>query len=58
MLKKFGAVSEQTVREMATGALKASRAQVSVAVSGVAGPDGGTRDRSRPARIVGQLAIY
>jgi len=41
-LKRFGAVSEQTVREMAAGALKASHAQVAVAVSGVAGPDGGT----------------
>src|SRR5690348_9119628 len=41
-LKKWGAVSEQTVQEMATGALLASRAQLSVAVSGVAGPGGGT----------------
>jgi nicotinamide-nucleotide amidase len=51
-LKKFGAVSEQTVREMAAGALKASRAQVSVAVSGVAGPDGGT-----PKKPVGTVCI-
>lgn len=51
-LKKFGAVSEQTVREMAAGALKASRAQISVAVSGVAGPDGGT-----PKNPVGTVCI-
>ncbi|MEZ5560714.1 MAG: CinA family protein [Pseudomonadales bacterium] len=40
-LDTFGAVSEPTVREMAEGALRASDAQVSVAVTGVAGPDGG-----------------
>ena len=44
-LQKFGAVSEQTVREMATGALAASYAQVAVAVSGTAGPGGGTPDK-------------
>lgn len=37
-----GAVSEPIVREMAEGALQLSGADVSVAVSGVAGPDGGT----------------
>lgn len=44
-LDKFGAISEQTAREMAQGALKMSRAQVAVAVSGTAGPSGGTRDK-------------
>ena len=44
-LDRFGAVSEQTAREMATGALKNSHAQVAVAVSGTAGPSGGTRDK-------------
>jgi nicotinamide-nucleotide amidase len=44
-LKEFGAVSEQTVREMAAGALARSRAQVAVAVSGIAGPDGGSRQK-------------
>lgn len=44
-LMKQGAVSEATVREMATGALAHSRAQVAVAVSGIAGPSGGTADK-------------
>ena len=44
-LTEHGAVSEQAVMEMAQGALERSRAQISVAVSGVAGPDGGTREK-------------
>jgi nicotinamide-nucleotide amidase len=44
-LERHGAVSEQTVREMAAGALAASHAQVAVAVSGTAGPAGGTPDK-------------
>ncbi len=41
-LQRHGAVSEQVVREMAQGALARSRAQVSVAISGIAGPGGET----------------
>jgi nicotinamide-nucleotide amidase len=41
-LSRFGAVSRETAREMAAGALARSRAQVSIAVTGVAGPTGGT----------------
>src|SRR3977135_3568906 len=41
-LESFGAVSEQTVREMAEGALRISGANVALAVTGIAGPDGGT----------------
>ena len=44
-LERYGAVSEQVVREMALGALRRSHAQLTVAVSGVAGPGGGTPDK-------------
>jgi nicotinamide-nucleotide amidase len=44
-LGRHGAVAEEVVREMAAGALKYSHAQVAVAVSGVAGPSGGTPDK-------------
>jgi nicotinamide-nucleotide amidase len=44
-LESFGAVSEQTVREMAEGALRVSGATVALAVSGIAGPDGGAPDK-------------
>ncbi|BCX88219.1 nicotinamide-nucleotide amidase [Methylomarinovum tepidoasis] len=44
-LGRFGAVSEETVREMAAGALAYSCAGVAVAVSGIAGPSGGTPDK-------------
>jgi nicotinamide-nucleotide amidase len=40
-----GAVSEQTVREMVSGALANSHAQIAVAISGTAGPDGGTPEK-------------
>ena len=44
-LKEHGAVSEMTVREMVAGALQYSAAQAALAVSGIAGPDGGTLDK-------------
>ncbi|MDX1803811.1 MAG: nicotinamide-nucleotide amidohydrolase family protein [Alcanivorax sp.] len=44
-LAQHGAVSEATVLEMARGAIRHSAAHVSVAVSGIAGPDGGTPDK-------------
>src|SRR5438132_495650 len=44
-LQSLGAVSEQTVREMADGALRVSGVDLALAVSGIAGPDGGTPDK-------------
>lgn len=44
-LARFGAVSEATVREMVDGALRHSQAQVALAVSGIAGPGGGTAEK-------------
>jgi nicotinamide-nucleotide amidase len=44
-LVQYGAVSEAVVREMVVGALRHSRAHVALAVSGIAGPDGGTPDK-------------
>jgi nicotinamide-nucleotide amidase len=44
-LGQHGAVSEPAVCEMVRGALSASHAQVAVAVSGTAGPSGGTPDK-------------
>src|SRR5205807_403857 len=44
-LQSLGAVSEQTVREMAEGALRVSGVDLALAVSGIAGPDGGTPDK-------------
>lgn len=44
-LAQYGAVSEAVVREMVSGVLTHSAAQVAVSVSGIAGPDGGTPDK-------------
>ena len=44
-LEANGAVSEPVVREMADGALSLSGADIAVAVSGIAGPDGGTDEK-------------
>ena len=44
-LDRFGAVSEETAREMAEGALARSRAGITLAVTGIAGPDGGSEEK-------------
>ena len=45
LLREHGAVSEQTVRAMIAGALERSNADLAVAVSGIAGPAGGSDDK-------------
>jgi nicotinamide-nucleotide amidase len=52
VLADYGAVSEPVARLMAEGALEASRANLSIAVTGIAGPDGGT-----PMKPVGTVHI-
>lgn len=44
-LERYGAVSRQTAYEMAKGAAKAAGAEVSLSVTGIAGPDGGTKEK-------------
>jgi nicotinamide-nucleotide amidase len=41
-LARYGAVSEETAREMADGAIAHSHADVAIAITGIAGPDGGS----------------
>ena len=45
LIEEYGAVSEEVVLAMARGALRHSNGDVSVAVSGVAGPDGGSPEK-------------
>jgi nicotinamide-nucleotide amidase len=45
-MRDFGAVSEPVARSMALGALSHSAAQAAIAVTGIAGPDGATPDKS------------
>ena len=49
-LARHGAVSSETAVAMAEGALRASRAEVAVSVTGIAGPDGGTT--AKPVGLV------
>ena len=67
LIAEHGAVSEPVVRAMAQGALQHSHAQVAVAVTGVAGPGGGSLDKpvgsvwfgwATPAGVVTQLCHF
>ena len=51
-LKKHGAVSEETVKEMVQGTLELLKTDIAIAISGIAGPDGGT-----PEKPVGTIWI-
>ncbi|WP_105170860.1 CinA family protein [Pseudoalteromonas sp. T1lg24] len=45
ILEQFGAVSKETIEQMADGAINVTNADVAIAVSGIAGPGGGTKDK-------------
>ena len=51
-LEEFGAVSPETAAEMAVGALKNSKAMISLAITGIAGPTGGS-----PGKPVGTVSF-
>ncbi|MCM1460889.1 MAG: CinA family protein [Bacteroides sp.] len=44
-LNQYGAVSAETAREMAEGAARAASSECAIAVTGIAGPDGGTKEK-------------
>ncbi|MFY9835812.1 MAG: nicotinamide-nucleotide amidohydrolase family protein [Xanthobacteraceae bacterium] len=67
-LNRHGAVSAQTAAAMAKGALKNSQADIAVAITGIAGPDGGSKEKpvglvhfagaARGGRVVERRRLY
>jgi nicotinamide-nucleotide amidase len=66
-LEKYGAVHENTAKEMAAGALRISGATYGISTSGIAGPDGGTPDKpvgtvciglATPQKVVGHRFTF
>ena len=55
-LEKYTAVSKETAAEMAAGAARVSGADVAVSVTGIAGPDGGTKEQ--PVGLVYICLLY
>ncbi|MBI2786883.1 MAG: CinA family protein [Legionella longbeachae] len=57
LLEEYGAVSEPVAKAMAKGALQHSAAQIAVAVTGIAGPDGGSIDKPVGTVCLGWAAL-
>lgn len=55
-LERYGAVSSQTAEEMAKGARQSANADISIISTGIAGPDGGTKEK--PAGLVYLACCY
>jgi len=55
-LAQYGAVSEQTAQEMTAGAISRSHAQISVSITGIAGPGGGTLTKPVGVICLGWMA--
>jgi PncC family amidohydrolase len=56
-LDRFGAVSKETVIEMARGVRKVLDADIGVAISGIAGPGGGTDEKPVGTTVIGMSAL-